>query len=108
MATVYNIDEKVKQLSEKTVYFDTDTDFVICDNSANRHIYNNKKMFTQYCNLTDARNVATIGGKNSKPTGIGIVNWSWQDDNGRTHQYKLQDVYYFPQSPVNILSVTEG
>ena len=95
LATVYNIDEKVKQLSEKTVYFNTDTDFVICDNSANTHICNNKKMFTQYRDLTDIRHIVTIGGKNSKPTGIGSVKWSWQDDNGRTHEYELQDVYYF-------------
>ena len=89
------------------VYFDIDTDFVSYDNSANMHICNNKKMFTHYCNLTDVQNVATIGGKNSKPTGIGTIKWSWWDDNGTTHQYELQDVYYFPQSPVNILSVTE-
>jgi hypothetical protein len=32
--------------------------------------------------------------------------WSWQDDDGKTHRYEFKDVYYFPQSPVNILSVT--
>jgi hypothetical protein len=50
--------------------------------------------------------VATIGGRNSRPSGIGDVTWSWQDDNGKTHRYELKDVYYFTQSPVNILSVT--
>jgi len=75
-ATVYNIDEKVKQVSQKTTYFDTDTDFVICDNSANIHICNDKSMFTHLCKLTDIRTVATIRGKNSGPSGIGIIKWS--------------------------------
>jgi hypothetical protein len=64
-------------------------------------------MFTHLRELTDVRTVATIGGKNSRPSGIGTVKWSWLDDAGQTHKYELQDVYYFPQSPVNILSVTE-
>ena len=105
-ATVYNVDEKVKQLESKTVYFDTDNQFVICDNAANTHICNDKRMFI---NLTDEVNpstVATIAGKNSLPKGIGTVKWTWLDDDGRQHEYELKDVYYFPQSPVNILSVT--
>ena len=64
-------------------------------------------MFTHLRELTDVRTVATIGGKNSRPSGIGTVKWSWLDDAGQTHEYELQDVYYFPPSPVNILSVTE-
>jgi hypothetical protein len=105
-ASIYNIDEKVKNLSEKSVYFDTDTSFVICDNSANTHICNDKSIFSELREISSPTTVATIGGKNSQPSGIGTVIWSWQDDNTKTHQYEFKNVYYFPQSPVNILSIT--
>ena len=106
-ATVCNIDQKVHSLVEKSVHFDTDTTFVVCDNSANTHICNDRELFTELQPVKDIRYVATIGGRNSKPSGIGTVKWSWLDDNGRKHEYKLDNVYFFPGSPLNILSVTE-
>ena len=51
--------------------------------------------------------VATIGGKLNRPAGIGTVEWKWKDDYGKTHTYHLEQVLYFPQSPINIMSVTE-
>ena len=50
--------------------------------------------------------VATIGGKGHAPSGLGTVKWRWVDDNGKSHEYLIHDVLYFPQSPINILSVT--
>jgi hypothetical protein len=44
---IYNLDDKIKGLSEKSVFFDTDTSFVICDNSAKTHICNDKHMFSK-------------------------------------------------------------
>jgi hypothetical protein len=106
-AKVYNLDQRIAQLNEKTVFFDTDTEFVVCDNSANTHVCNNKSMFTELHPIENPTHVATIGGRNTLPSGIGQVKWSWSDDNGKKHEYTLKKVYYFPQSPVNILSITE-
>ena len=50
--------------------------------------------------------VATIGGKDLIPKWIFRVIWSWTDYEGKLHTNKLKNVLYFPQSPVNILSVT--
>ena len=50
--------------------------------------------------------VATIGGHDLHPTGIGSVTWSWKDEAGQAHQKKLHNVLFFPDSLVNILSVT--
>jgi len=50
--------------------------------------------------------VATIGGKGYQPSGIGSVRWSWRDDKGSLHEYLVENVLYFSQSPINILSVT--
>jgi hypothetical protein len=37
---------------------------------------------------------------------MGTVRWIWKDDDGKSHTIEVQDVLYFPESPVNILSVT--
>ena len=51
--------------------------------------------------------VATIGGKRHMPSGVGTVKWRWNDDNGTYHEYLVENVLYFPQSPINVLSVTK-
>eukprot|EP00956_Cyclotella_meneghiniana_P031729 scaffold84308_cov35-Cyclotella_meneghiniana.AAC.1 len=108
LTTVYNLDKRVQDLTGNAVTFDTDANFVVCDNSANTHICNDKSMFTELRPIVDQSTVATISGKNSRPTGIGTVKWSWDDDDdGKTHEYELPNCYYFPNSPVNILSITE-
>eukprot|EP00957_Ditylum_brightwellii_P117619 8971051-Ditylum_brightwellii.AAC.1 len=50
--------------------------------------------------------VATIGGIDHKLQGIGLVKIECKDDEGATHKYKLEKALYFPESPVNIISVT--
>ena len=50
--------------------------------------------------------VATIGGKGRQPSGIGTVRWIWRDDSGKSHEYLVKDALFYPQYPINILSVT--
>ena len=57
--------------------------------------------------MPDSVHIATIGGKNSLLLAIGTVKWFWDYDDVKRHTYQLKDVYYFPHSPVNILSVIE-
>ena len=71
--SVYNVDDKVNQ-SNGNCLFDTDASFVVCDNSANTHICNNKEMFVTF-KKTMSGMVATIGGKLNRPEGIGTVKW---------------------------------
>ena len=107
LATVYNIDEKVSMAHDNPVQFDCDSNFAICDNAANTHICNDKRMFTELNPFTDKQHVVTIGGKQNLPSGIGTVKWTWTDDKGNPHTHFLPNVLYFPTSPVNILSVEE-
>ena len=51
--------------------------------------------------------MATIGGKLNRLAGISTVKWKWKDDNGVMHKELLEKVLYLPQSPINIMSVTE-
>ena len=50
--------------------------------------------------------VATIGGQVNFPAGIGTVKWSWRDELGEVHTHLIENVHYFPSSPVNILGIT--
>jgi len=100
---VLNLDDKIQR---ETVSFDTDSSHIICDNSANVHICNDKSLFIGDIRKTDRHYVATIAGQKSAASAMGTVRWKWKDDDGKTHSYDVHDVLYFPTSPVNILSVT--
>eukprot|EP00957_Ditylum_brightwellii_P178741 13614823-Ditylum_brightwellii.AAC.1 len=50
--------------------------------------------------------MATIGRPDRKPTAIGTARVSWKDDDGIMHRYDLRKALYFPNSPVNIISIT--
>ena len=105
LTTVLNIDSRTNE--RNTVSFDSDATTVVCDNSANVHICNDRKCFIGDLTPVHGHKVATIGGRGHAPSGIGTVKWSWKDDAGGTHEFQIHNVLYFPQSPINILSVTE-
>ena len=50
--------------------------------------------------------VANIGGKGHQPSGIGTVRWIWHDNSGKSHEYLVEDALFFPQYPINGLTVT--
>ena len=104
-AIVLNIDDKVG--GSASVRFDADSVTVVCDNSANVHVCNDKNCFVGEIKLDNDLQVATIGGKENTSAGIGTVRWKWKDDEGVFHTFEIRDVLYFPESPVNILSVTK-
>ena len=39
-------------------------------------------------------------------SGIVFAPWTWKEEEGRTHKFRMK-TYYFPESPVNIISVNE-
>ena len=50
--------------------------------------------------------MATIGGKYLIPDRIGTVRWSWTDNEGQLQKNQLNNLLYFTDSPLNILSTT--
>ena len=48
--------------------------------------------------------MSTIGVKDIIPKGVVAVIWSWTDDEVQLHNKKLNNVLYFPDLKVNILS----
>jgi len=79
----------------------------VLDNSANSHIWNKQSDFVpgSIRALNEMSSVATIGGNNFYPTGIGELNIKIKDDENKISAIILKDVLYFPNSPVNIISV---
>ena len=99
---VLNIDEKCGD--QPATKFDSDSATVVCDNSATVHICKDKRHHMGELSYVSQHKVATIGGRGHTPSGIGTVQWTWSDDKGKRHTYLVQNVLYFPQSPINILA----
>ena len=93
--TVLNIDDRVNNLERDLATWDTDSSSMVCDNSANVHICNNRSMFVGDLSSVSNHKVATIGGKGHQPSGIGTVRWSWRDDKGKLHEYDVENVLFF-------------
>ena len=61
-------------------------------------------MFTDKIEPTISNGVVTIVGKYLIPKGIIKVSWSCTDDEDKLNTNKFNNVLYFPDSSVNILS----
>ena len=87
--------------------FDVGGTWCVLDNSANSHIWNKEADFVpgSIKKLGELSSVATIGGTNFYPAGIGDLNIRIRDDENKTSTLVLKNVLYFPNSPVNIISV---
>ena len=82
--------------------FGYDGSSVIFDNSDNAHMCSEEDMIEPII----SNGVANIGGKGLFPKGIGTVIWSWNNNEVQLHTKTLNNVLYFPDSPVYILSTT--
>lgn len=103
--SVLNIDDKVRDRDSQ--HIDTDSSVMVCDNSANVYVCNHPNMYVEDLSPVKSHRVVTIGGKGHAPSGIGTIRWSWCDGQGKKHEYLVENVLHFPESPINILSVTE-
>ena len=89
--------------------FDSDTQFAVVDNSANVNIWDSLKDFAniKLCDKDDmSEKVKTIG-SGAVPLGIGEVPVILTDNDQVEHQMVLRNVYYFPDSDVNLISISE-
>ena len=80
----------------------------VVDNCANAHIWNTKDDFESGSLRPIGRlsQVATIGGSNFYPESVGRLPITWKDSDGNPYSIVLEDVLYFPRSPVNVVSIT--
>ena len=92
--------------SSEKVGFDSDRSYSIVDNSNNYHTLSEEEMFTNKIDSTIYNGVATICENDIIPKWIGRVSWYCTDEDEQLYTDKLNDVLYFPYSPLNILSAT--
>jgi len=88
--------------SNVTSFFDTDSSFWVCDNSATGHICNDKSLFSG--ELIPSIYIIGAATGTSEPTLMGTVVLRLIDDKGLKHTFTLTHVNYMPKSPVNLLS----
>ena len=93
--------------SSEQVRFDSDESSATVDKYDNARICSEEDVFTYNIEPIIYNRVATIGGNDLITKIIGIVSWSWTDDEGKLQTNKLNNVIYFPESPVNVLIATE-
>ena len=63
-------------------------------------------MLTENIYLIIYIGATTIDGKYLIPKGIETVSWYWNADEGKIHTNKLNNVMYFSESLVNMISET--
>ena len=105
LTSIYSLDDYQEN---KSFHFGTSTDTCVMDNSANRHIWKNKADFidSSFRKVDSSIGVATIGGTDHKPTGMGDVQIFITDEKLNDVKIILKNALYFPDFPVNIISVT--
>ena len=90
----------------KNVDFSPGQDTAIIDNCANAHNWNKRNHYLTFREFhAKEQVVSTIGGKQHYPLGVGDVAVSWRDDNNNLFRHTLQNVLYFSDSPVCIISL---
>ena len=84
-------------------FFDTDSSFWVCNNSATGHICKDKSLFTGDL-VPSIFEVGSATGI-STPTLMGTIILRLTDDEGVTHLFEFTNVNYLPDSLVNLLSL---
>ena len=84
--------------------FDSYGSSVIVDNYANDNICSEEDMFTDKIYPIISNGVTTIYGKYLIPKGNVTVSCTWTDDEVQLYTNKLNNLLYFPDSSVNIIS----
>ena len=103
---VLNIDQRLRKMGGSGMFsFDSNLTRIVCGNSANVSICNTQSMFVGEIRQIHNTKVATIGSKGHPDSSIVTVRWHWKDADGIGYEFLVEDVLYFPQLPINILSI---
>ena len=88
---------------QKVVKLDTDSEPIGIDNRCSACISHKIEDFIG--NPTESkRMIKGFGGTQVRNVMKGTIQWSWLDDNGMRHSFKIPNSYYVPQGSVRLLS----
>ena len=105
ITTAFSTKDAVSTHIQGRVSFDSDLIQFVLDNCANVHIINDRELFESIV-ATSMSGVATIGGDPLTPQGQGSCHIYIKDDSGKVVPLTLHNALYFPDSPVNIISIS--
>ena len=93
----------IKYHSARTVKLDTDSYEIGVDNRCSGCISHRSEDFIgPFRDTTKA--IKGFGGSKTQNVKIGTIQWSWMDDNGKSHQFTIPNSYYVPEGKVRLLS----
>ena len=105
ITTAFSTKDAVSTHIQGRVSFDSDLIQFVLDNCANVHIINDRELF-EFIVATSMSGVATIGGDPLTPQGQGSCHIYIKDDLDKVVPLTLHNALYFPDSPVNIISIS--
>ena len=83
--------------------FDTDSDPIGVDNRCSEYISHIPKDFIG--DLTDSsRTIKGFAGSKTSGIKIDTLLWSWEDNAGMEHSFKIPNSYYVPQGKVQLFN----
>ena len=89
--------------------FDSDSEVIIVDNSANCLVWKDRSNFIPETYVTLSKSTSltfdTAAGTGNA-VGVGDLAISWKDDNEKTHNFVLKNAFHILDSPVNILGIS--
>ena len=87
----------------KAVHFDSDSLPIGIDNRASGCISFDKEDFADNLRNCD-RVIKGYHGTKRRPLQVGTLQWSWEDDRGKRHDFDIPNSYYDPSGSVRLLS----
>ena len=88
---------------QRLVKIDTDSDSIGIDNRCSACISHRIEDFVG--NPTESkRTIRGFGGAQTRNIMTGTILWSWLDDMGKRHTFRIPNSYYVPQGSVRLLS----
>ena len=109
--SIFALSATDEEAADNLISWDADCISAVIDNSANTHVWSRLEDFEEgtlhyYGQDEDVSGVVTIGDESSVPVGIGTVRVKIRDNSGDLIGVNLEKALYFPQSSVNVISVT--
>ena len=81
--------------------FDSDSVVLHVDNCSSRCLTNNISDIDKPPVMVRG-NVKGLGGQRVAVKGVGTISWTFDDDNGRAHNFKIPGSLYVPDSPATL------
>ena len=103
LAMLDNQRNEPTQTQQRRTTFDTNSESIGIDNRCSACISNKIEDFIG--SVTESRRtIKGFGGSHIRNIMKGTIQWKWEDDTGKIHQFKIPNSYYVPTGGMRLLS----